>query len=357
MVLNNPAKLFLLKLWAFGCSLKLAIALASAATLLIMGGSLVMHYNPAIFAGMEQETMGRWLPQAWSRAPLLVTWLPLSGLCILLFAVNTLCCLLDWLSRFKARWRKSGEYLIHAGFILLTIAYLWGNISGFRSGPHRLAPGERISIPEMPGYHLQLEEFTPQLEPSGRPLDMINKVALWKNGRQVAQKTVRINHPLIYDGLVILPASFGRELQGFRFHMPGIGLVDLTPGSRRPISGGLTLAVENFLPDARQDRQGRVMPAGSRLNNPALQLSLLGPNGTIWQGWYFLRRPLPEGLVNAGVYLKPVEPVLTTFSLLTINRDPGDKIALAGGVCITVGVLFAFFSFYRKRASGDRPMI
>ena len=63
----NP---FLLKLWALGCSLKLAIALASAATLLIMGGSLVMHYNPAIFTGMEQEIMGRWLPEAWSRAPL-----------------------------------------------------------------------------------------------------------------------------------------------------------------------------------------------------------------------------------------------------------------------------------------------
>ena len=161
----------------------------------------------------------------------------------------------------------------------------------------------------------------------------------------------------MYDGLVILPASFGRELQGFRFSMPGTGLVDLTPGSRLPISSGLSLAVDNFLPDAGQDRHGRVIPAGSRLNNPALQLSLLGPTGTIWQGWYFLRRPLPQGLVNAGVYLKPVEPVMATFSLLTINRDPGDKVALAGGVCITVGVLFAVFSFYRKRATGDRPEI
>ena len=357
MMLNSLARLFFSKLWAFGCSLKLAIALASAATCLIMVGSLIMHYNPAIFASMEQEIMGRWLPEAWSRAPLMVVWLPLSGLCVLLFAVNTLCCLLDWLSRFSARWRKSGEYLIHTGFILLTIAYLWGSISGFRSGPHRLAPGDRISIPKMPGYNLQLEEFTPQLEPGGRPLDMLNNVTLWKNGRQVAQKIVRINHPLIYDGLVILPASFDRELQGFRFHAPGIGFVNLTPGSRLPISGGRLIAVEDFLADAVRDRQGRVLPAGNRLNNPALRLSLHGPAGTIWQGWYFLRRPLPKGLANAGVYLKPVEPVLTTFSLLTINRDPGDKIALAGGICITVGTLFAFFSFYRKRVTGDRPEI
>jgi cytochrome c biogenesis protein len=337
--------------------LKLAIALASAATLLIMGGSLVMHYNPAIFTGMEQEIMGQWLPQAWSRAPLLVFWVPLSGLCILLFALNTLCCLIDWLTMLRVRWRKTGEYLVHAGFVLLTVAYLWGNLSGFRSGPHRLAPGDRMSIPNMPGYLLQLEEFTPQIEPGGRPLDMINKLALWKNGRQVLQKTIRINHPLIYDGLVILPSSYGQDIQGFRFHIPGTGFVDLAPGSRLPISSDLTLVVHRFLADARQDRQGRVMEIGSRLNNPALQLSLLGPSGTIWQGWYFLRRQLPEGMVKAGIHLRPVEPVLTTFSLLTINRDPGDKMALTGGFCITVGVIFAFFSFYRKRRISDRPEI
>ena len=357
MVMNNPARPLLSKLWALGCSLKLAIALASAAALLIMGGSLIMHFNPAIFAGMEEEIMGRWLPEAWSRAPLLVIWVPLSGLCVLLLAINTLCCLLDWLSRFRARWRKTGEYLIHTGFILLAIAYLWGNIGGFRSGPHRIAPGESMAVPDMPGYLLQLEEFAPQLGPGGRPLDMINKLVLWKNNQQVAQKTVRINHPLIYDGLVILPASYGQEVQGFRFHLPGRGYIDLTPGSRLQVSEGLLLVVDKFLPDARQDRQGRVMPGGTRLNNPAVQLSLFVASGPVWQGWYFLRRPVPDRLKNAGIYLRPVEPVLTTFSLLTINRDPGDTTALAGGLCLSLGVLFALFSFYRKRAAGDRPEV
>ncbi len=66
---GQHARTFLQRLWNLGCSLKLAIALASAATLLIMGGSLVMHFNPAIFGDMEQDIMGRWLPQAWSQAP------------------------------------------------------------------------------------------------------------------------------------------------------------------------------------------------------------------------------------------------------------------------------------------------
>ena len=51
-------KATLLRIWEFCCSLKLAIVLASAATLLIMAGSLVMHYNPRIFGNMEEEIMG-----------------------------------------------------------------------------------------------------------------------------------------------------------------------------------------------------------------------------------------------------------------------------------------------------------
>ena len=355
--ISQQSKSLQQRLWSLGCSLKLAIALASTVTILIMGGSLVMHFNPAIFAGMEQETISSWLPQAWVQAPKLVFWVPLSGLCVLLFCINTFCCLIDWFFKIKTRWRKTGEYLIHAGFILLVIAYFWGNISGFRSGPHRLFKGDLVAIPNMPGYSLKLDEFTPQLEPSGRPLDMINRVSLWKDEKPVAKAVVRINHPLIYDGLIILPTSFGQELQGFRFHMPDRGFVDFTSGSRLPLSPEVTLVVHKLLPDARRNIQGRVILVGNRLNNPAMQLSLSDPTGQLWEGWYFLREPLPDALREAGVFLRPVEPINKTYSLLTINRDPADKMALTGSLCISIGVIFAFFSFYRKRAQGDRPEV
>lgn len=356
-VTDRKSKALLPGLWALGCSLKLAIALATATTALIMAGSLVMHFNPAVFAGMEQDILSRWLVQAWHQAPHLVFWIPLSGLCVLLFAINTLCCLIDWLLKIRGRWRKTGEYLIHIGFILLLTAYLWGSVSGFRSGPQRIFPGESLTIAGMPEYSLLLEEFTPLLEPSGRPLDMINRVSLWKNGRQVKSARVRINHPLIHDGLVILPASFGQEFAGFRFHRPGQNDVDLYSGSRLQVSPEITMLVDRFLADARQTGQGRVMPVSGRLNNPAMHVSLRGPGGQSWQGWYFLRQPLPVEMRESGVMLRPAEPLYKTYSLLTINRDPGDKLALTGSICIVIGVILAFFSFYRKRTQGDRPEI
>ena len=210
-----------------------------------------------------------------------------------------LCCLIDWLTMVRVRWRKTGEYLVHTGFVLLTVAYLWGNLSGFRSGPHRLAPGDRMSIPNMPGYLLQLEEFTPQIGPGGRPLDMINKLVLWKNGRQGSQKTIRINHPLIYDGLVILPSGTARTFRDsvFIYRAQALSISQRATACRfRPIS-------RLWFTDSRRCPSGQTRSGHgdrSRLNNPALQLSLLGLSGYPGQGRHFLRRQLPEGMGKAA---------------------------------------------------------
>lgn len=348
------------RLWALGCSLKLAIWVASAATLLIMGGSLVMHGQPRIFGGMDATTITAWFAGAWRNAPHLTWWLPLTALCLTVFGFNTLCCLLDWLCHFKARWRKTGEYLIHTGFLLLLTGYAWGNLAGFRSGPHRLAPGETLALPHrphLPGYSLRLERFTPDFSPEGRPLDMVSEIVLLQGDVAVAHGTVRINHPLLHDGLVILATSLDQRLAGFRCFVPGAGVVDLEAGRRIQLADGSTLGVLNLLGDARRTSDGRVIPLSDQLGNPAMQLLLVNADGSAWQGWYFLREPPPEPLLRAGVAPQPLQPLAGYLSLLTVNRDPGAGMALAGGILLASGVVLAFFSFYRKRARGDRPQV
>lgn len=352
-----PVRPFPQRLWAFCCSLKLAIVLASLATVLVMGGSLLMHFNPGVFGGIDREIMGLWLPGAWKQAPLLTAWVPLSGLCLILLAINTLCCLIDWIGTITSRWRKTGEYLIHTGFILLVIAYAWGNHSGFRSGPHPLFPGDRLDIPDMPGYALQLNDFAPRFSPQGQPMDLVNRVSLWREGQRITQAEIRFNHPLLHDGLVILPTSLGQSLTGFRFHLPSRGFVDLTAGSRITLDNGTALTVHKLFADARQTAGGAVIQASDQLGNPAMLVALQSSSGQSWQGWYFLRERLPAAMSEAGAFLRPSEPVFRTYSLITVNRDPAARVALAGSLCLSIGVVLAFFSFYRKRSRGDRPEV
>ncbi len=230
------------KLWPFLCSLKLAIVLASAATLVVMAGSLLILSKPELFAMMDSMTLGLWFNQVANRSPLLTGWVPLAGLLLGLLFLNTLCCFIDWALAIRSRWRKSGEYLIHLGFILLVVAYFWGSMAGFRSEGNQVFVGQTVAL-KLPGMYLRLEAFQPIIGQSGRPMDMLNSLVLLKGDTEVARAQVRINHPLTWQGLVVLPASFGRTFAGYQPAGPG--------GARgEPVYKTYSLLTANYDPGA-----------------------------------------------------------------------------------------------------------
>lgn len=249
------------KIWKLLCSLKLTIVLASAATLLSIGGSLLIPFNPQVFSGIEELPLGIWLQQQGRSA--LTWWIPLGGGLVVLLGLNTCCCFVDWLCHFRARWRKCGEYLIHLGFVLILIAFLWGSNSGFRSSNNGLLVGQSKFLPR-PGVSLKLEAIEPIFNKNGRPVEIRNTLALYRGEQLLKRVQTRSNHPLTWRGLLIIPSSYGQ---------------------------------------------------------------------TSWGG-----RPTP-------------------YSIMTINYDPGAKLAFAGSLSMGIGVLLTLVSFYRKRSRGDRPDI
>lgn len=251
------------KIWKFLCSLKLAIVLASTATLLTVGGSVLIPSNPHIFDSLDSMPLGLWLSRVATREAGLTWWIPLGGILVTLLAINTLCCFIDWLRFIKSRWRKCGEYLIHIGFVLIVVAFWWGSQAGFRSEKNGLLVGQSKPLPQL-GVHLKLEDFEPVLAPSGRPMEMLNTLALYRGEELIKRVQTRSNNPLTWGGLVVIPTSYGQTLRGGRYR---------------------------------------------------------------------------------------------TYSILTINYDPGAKMAFAGSIAMGCGVLLTLASFYRKRARGDRPDI
>jgi cytochrome c biogenesis protein len=251
------------KTWKFCCSLKLTIVLASAATLVTIGGSLRVPFNPETFAGMDSMVLALWLEKVAVQAPALTWWVPAAGILLGLLGVNTLCCFVDWIFHLRARWRKCGEYLIHLGVVSILLAYLWGSLAGFRSENNAMLVGQSKRLPQL-GVSLKLEAFKPVLAPSGRPMEMLNTLALYRGKELLKRVETRSNHPLIWGGLVAIPASYGQTVRG-----------------------------------------GRYVP----------------------------------------------------YSILTINYDPGVRLALVGSLAMGCGVLLTLFSFYRKRRRGDHPDI
>jgi cytochrome c biogenesis protein len=341
------------RIWKVLCSLKLTIVLASAATVLTIAGSIVMIRYPKTFGMIDEMTLGAWFTRFGHSNYALTGWFWVVCLLFILLGINTLCCFLDWLPKVRYRWRKSGEYLIHLSFILLLIAFIWGSASGDRSEGHRIPVGATLDLAEIaPGFQLKLTAFDPTFSAEGRPNDMPSTLVLFKDGNRVKEGTIRLNHPMTYADLVILPGSLAQQVDGFRFN----GEIELRPGSIVRQADGTALRVISFFPDV-MFRNGQIFPGGTELNNPAFELELIAPGQEPWRGWYLLRQPLPAPLATAGFALQPIEPLVSWVSILTINRDPGADLALLAAWCMAIGVLFALISFYDKRQRGDAPDI
>lgn len=284
-------------------------------------------------------------------------WLYLAALTMLLFGINTLCCFLDWLGNIRSRWRKSGEYLLHLGVVLVLIAYAWGSAAGWRNNGLRCQIGGLTPLPDWPGHYLRVDSFKPLLSGNGPPRDMISQVSLLQGDEVVLRGTVQINQPLRHKGLVVTPVSFGQQPVGFKVLIQGSQPTELIPGRQIILTDGSRLDVLRFLPDARRQRNGEIFYRSDQLGNPAFELSYQSTNGQSWRGWYFVRERLPADLAAQGVKLRPLSPVLQNYSALTVNYDPGASLAAVGSGLMTIGVLLALFSFYRKRKTLDRPDI
>jgi len=227
------------RIWKLLCSLKVTIVLASSATLLSMGGSLLIPFNPQVFSELDSVSLGLWLEHAFGTAPGLTWWIPVAGLLVILLAINGLCCFVDWLFCFRARWRKTGEYLIHLGFVLLIGAFLWGSQTGFRTKAGVLV-GQGLALKEL-GVVLRLEAFEPIVNRQGRPIDMRNSLALYRGDELLVRATARFNHPLTWRGLVVIPSSYGQTTRGGRRLPYSVLTINYDPAAPIAFAGGMAM--------------------------------------------------------------------------------------------------------------------
>ena len=345
------------RIWTICCSLKIAIVLTSLATLIAIAGSLIMHFNPAIFGDLDAMSFFDWQSNYAAHSPGLSLWVYATATLLALLALNTFCCFVDWLTSFKSRWRKTGEYLIHLGFVMIIIAYLWGSFAGTRSQGNIFQVGQTKPLTALPGHYLRLDAFEPVLNDQGRPVDMKNRLSLLRGDQTVLTGTVQTNTPLIYNGLTVAPASFGQETIGYDVFLPKYQIkVAIRAGYSINLLQRHKLDIFNFYSDAMRVGN-RVVPRSQQAVNPAVQARLTQDGNIIWNDWWFLRQPLPKILHEVGLDFVVKAPITRPYSILTINSDPGLTLALIGSISMTIGVIFALFSFYYKRRRGDRPDI
>lgn len=240
----------------------------------------------------------------------------------------------------KFHWAPFGTAVAHAGYVVVMAGFLLSSFTGFRIESFELTVG----IPREVGHGTSLtataESFTDTYdEQHGTPIDYVTDLVVAKDGEAPRRQDVRVNDPLIVDGIYFHQASFGVS-----------AVVRITKNNEVLFDGGVPLTWTS--PDQRL-RYGVVMVDGREVYVSAAASGTNGalPAGQVRVEVYPEGSNTPNGVATIDAGASATADGLSVefvreqkYTSLIVKKDPGTPVVWAGfamlivGTCITMGL-------------------
>lgn len=249
----------------------------------------------------------------------------------------------------KNRHFRLGTYLVHLSLVLFIIAYIIGSTYGFRLNALMVPEGSVREVGQDTGLSLEVLSFVDEYWPEGLPKDYRSEVVLYEAGQEVRRATIRVNHPLRYEGIRFYQAFYGpaavmevRDPQGQVVFDDAVALGWST--GKEPFKRPLGLF---NLPGS--DMEVYVVGPTSGYADPLLradQLRLeLYRTGS--------RTPLTVRTVDQG---QPVQLLGYTFTFVrekqfsgfSVSKDPGNLLIWISSGLFVLGMSLVFYFPYRQ---------
>lgn len=247
----------------------------------------------------------------------------------------------------RFRWAPFGTVVAHVAFVLIMAGVLISGAGGFTEDQFVVTVGTRADVGHGTGLAVEARSFTDTYTPQGRPSDYASELVLFKDGREVAAQTVRVNSPLRYDGI-----SFNQS-----FH--GIAAVLLVADQ----AGGVVFA--GGVPLQWQTDDGERVYGKVTVNERNLEIYVVAPSsGTIDAeiGAGQLRvevYPADSTAAIGGLVLTQgtsaaIDGLAYTFQReqkytgLIVSGDPGAPWVWAGSLLLVIGTCTTMFFRHRR---------
>lgn len=250
----------------------------------------------------------------------------------------------------KQKASRLGVLAIHLSILLILAGALIGSLWGFR-GYIRIEEGQAVDrvILQSPkklkplGFALRLNQFQVSFYPNGAPKEFKSVVSILKDGREILTESIRVNHPLTYQGISFYQTSYDvgpetkivltlREVHSGKIHQI------LSPLGQRieiPDGSGSFYVLTGFHPDL----QGL---------GPAVQLMLFQPQRRHERYWILQNLPESEERQPERYRFRVAELFPRYTSGLQATYDPGAWIVWAGCFLMMGGFFMIFFLSHRR---------
>src|SRR4051794_4224333 len=260
----------------------------------------------------------------------------------------------------RNRWTKMATLLTHTGLVLFLLAAAITSRLGDEQGLV-VAEGESLTVQPIgtPGLLLvrNLGFDAPGFE-TGHPSDFTTHLAVYQNGAQIAEKTIRVNDPLTVGGYTFHQNGFGpapdvviRDQQGKPLWSGPIAMTDQAAGfpfaefavPRRDVVLQLLL-------------QRSADGAGVLLVLPFQQAGTNADGSPAITGLEPLALVKGDSATSEGTDFSVELRSFGEFTLLIAKKDPGQGIVWAAFGSLIAGVLITFWMPRRRvwaRLDGD----
>jgi len=262
----------------------------------------------------------------------------------------------------RNRISEMAVYIVHASLLLIFLGGIIDALYGWR-GFLMLTPGSASNQIELRNGTLRTIPFSIRCDGTGEetyadgtPKRWWSKLAVVDGGREVSNKEIVVNDPLVYHGLRFYQASYGRTGKLDKLILnatPANGTkgtaqeITLSMDQTLPLDADTTVQLVEFIPDfVVQD--GHVYARSRDMSNPAVHIIVTSKKaGTTVNVW------LPEipGIAenaSSPYTFDPKDLKTGLYTGLQVSHEPGQWSVWAGVVVMAIGLTFVFYVVHMR---------
>src|SRR5579871_4039793 len=262
----------------------------------------------------------------------------------------------------RHRISEMAVYIVHASLLLIFLGGIVDALYGWR-GFLMLTPGHQSNQIELKSGAMRSLPFSIRCDGAGEetykdgtPKKYWSKLAVVADGREVSNKEIVVNDPLVYSGVRFYQANYGRTGKLDKL------LVSVTPGKgisgeKREISLSMNEVVAldadtkvqlaEFIPDyVMQD--GHVYARSNDVVNPAAHLIVTSEKTNKVVNVWFPEIPGIAENESSPYILEPKDLKTGVFTGLEVSHEPGQWAVWSGVVLMAIGLTFVFYVIHMR---------
>lgn len=265
----------------------------------------------------------------------------------------------------KNRFARLAAYVVHASLLLIFAGGIADAVWGYR-GFVAMTRGEQVDTIQLSdgtqkplGFSVRCESAGQENYPDGTPKRWWSKLAVIENGREVFQKDIEVNDPLVHRGLRFFQSSYGStgQLDGLTLMArskknPALAQeIHLHPNQALGLDPETTVQLTAFVPDFVLVGN-RIESRSDQPNNPAIQLLVNSKAGEGKEAeaapagvkvWLFPKFPGFAHPDESPYTFEVRDLEMGYFTGLQVAYEPGQWLVWAGVILMGLGLVMAFY--------------